>query len=287
MTSFLSGRQELQRNTVRNAPINLTGSKWKDVQVLLCRFETWQQQTKQKKAGKLCKKSKCCTLDWRGEARSVLKWRSASGARRALQHYDRGMNNTAASHQHPQRLPLEITARLYHFRWQLGQIACHSPSIWQNRWVIPLALAQPSSLLHYSSLFAPNRNVFIWPSPLLYGPQPPHLKNTHCFGICVRLRFSCCRSQLLFLQLAVRLRVSAVYLLVHKDVPQCVSALLTANNAFGREVVGVRGGVPPSQQSYRSSAQSVGGGPPDSVTKNTNKQLNNTLAARRLSYIKI
>lgn len=66
-TGFLSCSQELPRYTVSSAPINLTGSKRKDVQVLLCRFENWQKQTQQKKTGKLCKKSKCCTLDWRRE----------------------------------------------------------------------------------------------------------------------------------------------------------------------------------------------------------------------------
>lgn len=126
-----------------------------------------------------------------------------------------------------------------------------------------------------------NRNVFIWPSPVLY---PPTLKKTRLFW-CLRA------SQFL------RLSLVAAFLAARRPSPcqcclpactqRCATVcigLLTANNASGWG--GSGWGFPQSQQSYRSWARSDDG-PPDSITKNTNKQLNNTLAARRLPYIKI
>lgn len=153
-SGFQSRSRELQRNAVRSAPINLTGSKWKDEQVRLCRLETWQKIPNKRKQANCGRK---VNVALRTDSEQVLGcWNEGQLAGYAAP-YSIAPEEWITQWHHispPQRLPLWITARLYHFRWQLGQIACHSASIWQNRWLIPGTLAQPSSPIHYLSLFA-------------------------------------------------------------------------------------------------------------------------------------
>lgn len=89
------------------------------------------------------------------------------------------LNNGVTSHHHPGRLPLLIKADLYHFRWQLCQIACHFAYIAKNKWLIPTTLAQPPHLWHYSSLFAAIEMC-------LFGLHW-YCKSCYCFGICVQI----------------------------------------------------------------------------------------------------
>lgn len=67
------------------------------------------------------------------------------------------------------RLPPLINAHLYHFRWQLCQIACHFPYISQNK--------RRSLGLHYSSWFAAIEMYLFG----LHG----YCKSSYCF------KFSC------------------------------------------------------------------------------------------------